>query len=211
MWGCLARTGCASVVAVSLSSVAAAQAPVRTPSVTVCLVLSPKLAIEPQVAKSVLSEVQTIWQVLGVTIRSGDQPDDGCARIIVVEADHEALPENASHEDALGWVPFAAGHARQLVFLRVSRARLMIAGVITGVNPDGLKNLMLAKLLGRIAAHELGHVLLNSPTHSDSGLMRAHYRANDVLRVHVNTYTLNTAERMRLFTNIATGSRIAIR
>ena len=30
---------------------------------------------------------------------------------------------------ALGWVPFAAGQARQLVFLRVSRARLLIAGV----------------------------------------------------------------------------------
>ena len=41
--------------------------------------------------------------------------------------------------------------------------------------------------------------------------MRAHYRANDVLRVHANTYTLSTVERTRLFTNMAAGSRIAIR
>ena len=211
MWERLARAGCASVAAMSLSSVAAAQTPVQTPSVTVCLVLAPKLAIESPVAKAMLTEVQAIWKALGVVIRPGEQSDGSCARLIVVKADHEALPEDASHEDALGWVPFAAGQARQLVFLRVSRARLLIAGVLTGVNPDGLKNLMLAKLLGRIVAHELGHVLLNSQTHADSGLMRAHYRANDVLRVHASTYTLNTAERARLFTNLAAGSRLAIR
>ena len=39
---------------------------------------------------------------------------------------------------------------------------------------------MLGKLLGRIVAHELGHVLLNSPSHADSGLMRALYQAGDV-------------------------------
>ena len=43
-----------------------------------------------------------------------------------------------------------------VVFLRVSRARLMVAGVITGVNPAGLTKLMLAKLLGRAVAHESG-------------------------------------------------------
>jgi hypothetical protein len=154
-------------------------------------------------------EVQTIWKVLGVDIRQVEQADDSCSRIIVVKADHEALPEDVSHDEALGWVPFAAGQARQLVFLRVNRARLMIAGVITGVNPDGLKNLMLAKLLARITAHEIGHVLLNSPAHAESGLMRARYQASDVLRVQASAYTLNVAERARLFTLMAARSRIA--
>ena len=209
MWECLVKAGCASVAAVSLSGVAAAQTPVQAPSMTVCLVLSPKLAIAPGVAKMVRSEVQTIWKVLGAEIRSVEHADDRCTRIVVVKADHEALPEDLSHEDALGWVPFAGGHARQLVFLRVSRARSMIAGAITGVNPDGLKDLMFAKLLGRTVAHELGHVLLDSPGHADSGLMRAHYRANDVLRVRASAYTLNAEERARLFTLMAARARIA--
>ena len=108
MWERLAGVGCALIVAMPSSSIAAAQAPVRAPSVIVCLVLSSKLAIEPLVAKTVLSEVQTIWKVLGVIIRAVDQPDDSCARIIVVKADHEALAEDLSNDDALGWVPFAA-------------------------------------------------------------------------------------------------------
>ena len=207
MWERLGKTCCASVVAVSLSGVAAAQTPAQTPSVIVCLVLSPKLAIEPRVAKIVLSEVQAIWKALGADIRSVEIDDDKCARLIVVKADHEARPEDLSREDALGWVPFAAGNARQLVFLRMSRARMFSASVITGTNPDGFKDLLLARLLGRIVAHELGHVLLNSPRHTDSGLMRALYRANDILRVRASTYTLDAAERARLFTLMA-GPRI---
>jgi hypothetical protein len=182
-----------------------------TAPVIVCLMLSPKLAIEPHVARIALSEVQTIWKDLGADIRSIEEADDRCARIVVVKSEYEALPEDLSRDDALGWVPFAAGNARQLVFLRVSRARRMIAEVITGVNPDGLKNLMLAKLLGRTIAHELGHVLLNSQTHAASGLMRAQYRASDVVRVRTSTYTLNAAERARLFTVMAAGSRLAAR
>ena len=211
MWERLAPAGCAALVGISMSVAVAAHTPGPTPSVIVCLVLSPKLEIEPLVAKRLLSEVQTIWTVLGADIRSVERADDTCARIVVVKADREALPEDVSHDDAIGWVPFAAAHARQLVFLRVSRARLMVAGVVTGVNPDGLKNLMLATLLGRTVAHELGHVLLNSSSHSDSGLMRAHYRANDVLRVQASAYTLNAAERGRLFTRLAGGSRVAVR
>jgi hypothetical protein len=211
MWERLGIVGCAALVAVSMPDVSAAQAPGQTPSTIVCLVLSPKLALERLVVERLVLEVQTIWKVLGADIRSVEVPDDSCARIVVVKADREALPENISRDDAIGWVPFAAGQARQLLFLRVSRARLMVAGVITGVNPEGLTNLMLAKLLGRAVAHELGHVLLNSSTHADSGLMRARYQANDVLRVQSSAYTLNSAERARLITHLAIGSLVAVR
>lgn len=211
MWERLAKAGCASVVAMSLSGVAAAQTPVQAPTMKVCLVLSPKLAIESRVAPTVLSEIQIIWKVLGAEVRAVNRSDDNCTRIIAVKADHEALPQDLSREDALAWVPFAAGNARQLMFLRVSRARLFVAGILTGPQPDAFRELMLGRLLGRMVAHELGHVLLNSQTHADSGLMRAHYRANDVLRLNVSAYTLNPAERTRLFTNLAAGSRVAIR
>lgn len=211
MWERLAIVGCAALMGVSQPVVAAAQPPGQTPSTMVCLVLSARLALEPMVARRLVLEVQTIWNVLGADIRSVDVPDDSCDRIVVVKADREARLEDLSHDGAIGWVPFAAGHARQLLFLRVGRARLMVEGVVTGVNPEGLTNLMLAKLLGRTVAHELGHVLLNSSSHADSGLMRARYRANDVLRVQTSAYTLDAAERARLFTRMASGSRLAVR
>lgn len=211
MWERLVTAGCAALIISVSSVVAAAHTPEQTPSVIVCLELSPKLGLEPAVAKRLMLEVHTIWKVLGAEIRAVASFDESCARIVVVKAESEALPEDMSHEDAIGWVPFAAGHARQLLFLRVTRARLMVDGVITGVNPEGLTNLMLAKLLGRTVAHELGHVLLNSSSHADSGLMRARYRANDVLRVQASAYTLNAAERALLFTRMASGSRVAVR
>jgi len=209
MWERLGKACSASVVALSLSGAAAAQTPAPPPAADVCLVLSPKLALEPRVARLVLSEMQTIWKVLGAALRWVERVDDKCTRLIVVKADHEAFAEDLSDDDALAWVPFAAGHARQLVFLRVSRARLLLAGVITGTNPDAFKDQMLARFLGRIVAHELGHVLLNSQQHAESGLMRAQYQASDVLRVRASTYTLDAAERARLFTLMAAGARIA--
>src|SRR5690242_19224179 len=117
MWERLAKVGCAALVGVSVPVGAAAQPPGQTPSTIVCLVLSPKLALEPIVAERLVLEVQAIWKVLAAEIRSVEAPDDSCARIVVVKADREALPEDMSHEDAIGWVPFAAGHARQLLFL----------------------------------------------------------------------------------------------
>lgn len=211
MWESLVKAGCAALIGVSVPVVAAAQTPDQRPLVIVCLALSAKLALEPLVAERLLMEVQTIWKVLGADIRSLEHSDDSCARIVVIKADREALPEDVAHQNALGWVPFAAGHARQLLFLRASRARMMVAAVLTGVNPDALTKLMLARLLGRTVAHELGHVLLDSSSHADSGLMRAHYRADDVLRLRPSAYTLDAAERARLFTHMAGGSRVAVR
>jgi hypothetical protein len=205
------KAGYAALIGVSMSIGAAAQTLDRTPLVIVCLKLSQELALDSLVAKGLLTEVQTIWKALGADIRSVKDSDDGCARIVVVKADREALPEEASRADAIGWVPFAAGHARQLMFLRVSRARLMVALGVTGVSQDALKNLILAKLLGRTVAHELGHVLLNSSSHSASGLMRANYGVNDVLRLGASAYSLSADERARLFARMPSGSRVALR
>jgi hypothetical protein len=49
---------------------------------------------------------------------------------------------------------------------------MLIDAFSPGIRPRGLTDLLLAKLLGRTLAHELGHVLLNSLAHERSGLMR---------------------------------------
>jgi len=57
---------------------------------------------------------------------------------------------------------------------------------------------LIAKLVGRSLAHELGHVLLNSTDHASSGLMRASYRAADVLREPPSAYTFDDEQREQL-------------
>ena len=110
------------------------------------------------------------------------------------------MPEDASSETALGWVPFVEGRARQLVYLRVSRARTMIYAVSPGKRPGGMTDLLVAKLLGRSLAHELGHVLLNSRDHDTTGLMRARLScagraARPALRVRARRATARSTLR----------------
>lgn len=210
MWGPLAGSAVTVVLALTMAGTAGAQ-PIQTSMLAVCLVLSPQLVLDARSVGAVMAELRIIWAPLGVATSRVDQPDETCQRVIVVKADHEARPEDVSRQTALGWVPFVTGRARQLVFLRAARARLMIDGLSPGTRPEGLTDLLHAKLLGRSLAHELGHILLNSPDHERSGLMRAHYRAADVLRMSASSYTLNPPQRARLFTEISASARRANR
>ena len=198
MRGRLASAVSACVMVLAASGAAAAQPPVQSPKLVVCLVLSQKLAISVRVATVLLAESSAIWAPHGVGLRWADSSHERCDRLISVKGDQEALPEDATRERALGWVPFVEGRARQLVFLRAGRARTLIDAFSPGTRPEALTELLFAKLLGRSLGHELGHVLLNSRQHEASGLMRARYRERDVLSVPTSAYTLNAAERARL-------------
>ena len=207
----LASATFACVMALAVSGSAAAQTPVPPPELAVCLVLSHKLAISVRAAAVVLREANAIWTPHGVGVRWAEPSDDSCDRLISVKGDQEALAEDATSESALGWVPFVEGRARQLVFLRVGRARTLIGALSPGTRPEALTELLVARLLGRSLGHELGHVLLNSRHHEASGLMRERYREREVLSVPTAAYTLNAVERARLFAHLAGGPRLATR
>ena len=192
-------------------TIAAAQPPDPPPALSVCLTLSHVVAVAARRETAVLQEVDAIWRPMGVAVRLGRRSDNPCDRLIAVRSDLEAVPEDASVETALGWVPFVEGRARQLVYLRVSRARTMIYAVSPGKRSGGMTDLLVAKLLGRSLAHELGHVLLNSRDHDTTGLMRSLYRAQDVLRDPPDAYTLDAQQRARLFAKHDTDTHLARR
>jgi hypothetical protein len=56
-----------------------------------------------------------------------------------------------------------------------------------------------ARLLGTVAAHEIGHLLLGSRSHSATGLMSAHWREEELRRVSMGglRFTSEQASRMR--------------
>ena len=211
MRGRLASAIGACVMVVAGAEGTAAQAPLQPPRLEVCLVFSQQLPLDPRGAAVVLGEATAIWTPLGVGLRRAEPSDDSCDRLISVKGDHEARPEDATSESAIGWVPFVKGRARQLLFLRVGRARTLIDALSPGTRPEALTELLAARLLGRILGHELGHVLLNSRAHEVAGLMRARFRERDVLTVATAAYTLNAAERARLFARMAADPRVASR
>jgi len=198
-------------VMLAVVNIAAAQPPGPPPALTVCLAMSHSVAAAARREGVVLEEVEAIWRPMGVAVRLGGRTDAPCDRLIAVRLDLEATPEDASNEAALGWVPFVGGNARQLVYLRVSRARTMLYAVSPGKRPGGMTDLLVAKLLGRTLAHELGHVLLNSRDHDTTGLMRSRYHAQDVLRDPPADYTLDAEQRARLVPNHTNDTRLARR
>ena len=201
----------AGVMSAGVTLAAAAQPPGPPPALSVCLTMSHAVAAAARREGAVLEEVEAIWRPMGVAVRLGRRSDNPCDRLIAVRSDLEAVPEDASSETALGWVPFVEGRARQLVYLRVSRARTMIYALSPSKRPGGMTDLLVAKLLGRSLAHELGHVLLNSRDHDTTGLMRSLYRAQDVLRDPPEAYTLDAPQRARLFANHPNDTRLARR
>src|SRR5688572_26205225 len=131
MRGGLASAAGACVMIVVASGAAAAQSAGPSPQLAVCLSLSQKVSISPRGTAVVLAESNAIWMPHGVAIRWTEQSGGRCDRLIAVKADQEALAEDASSEAALGWVPFVEGRARQLVFLRVDRSRILVDALST--------------------------------------------------------------------------------
>ena len=210
MRGRWAGATCACAIALATSGAAAGQRAAEPSELAVCLVFSPTLSASVRAAV-LTAESAAVWSPLGVRLRRVEGSDDGCDRLISVKAAQEARPEDASSETALGWVPFVEGRARQLVFLRVGRARTLIDALSPGTRPEALTDLLTARLLGRSLGHELGHILLNSRRHTRSGLMRARYRDRDVLSVPTSAYTLDAVERARLAVRLSGEPRLAVR
>ena len=205
--------GCSAVITVAMSLTGLAQQPESKPVLTVCLTLSEGLAIDAPLKGAILSEVRRVWEPEGVVV--GERVDDTpCDRPILVKSDREARQEDGGGETSIAWVTFVAGRARQVVFVRMGRARMLIdafSPVSSGKRPLALTDQLLSKLLGRSLAHELGHVLLNSLRHERSGLMRPRYGANDVLRDMQSGYNLNAEQRKRLLDLTTNAARITAR
>jgi len=180
-------------------------------ALTVCLSLSQALGMASPMQAAVLREINAIWQPNDVTTIT---PDDGtatCDRRIVVRSDAEVLPEDHMISTALAWVPFVGTYPRQLIFLRLDRVRTLVGSLSPGDWATGIRDQLAAKLAGRVLAHELGHILLNSRGHEPSGLMRERYQARDVLRAGPSAYALSAPLRAQLFSGSRSDATAAVR
>ena len=168
-------------------------------ALTVCLSLSQALGMAFPMQAAVLREINAIWQPYGVTTTTSDIGTAACNRRIAIKSDTEVLPEDHSTGAALAWVPFVGTYPRQLIFLRLDRVRTLVGSLSPGDWATGIREQLAAKLAGRVLAHELGHILLNSRGHEPSGLMRERYQARDVLNAGRSAYSLSPPLRAQLF------------
>jgi hypothetical protein len=135
----------------------------------------------------ILEEVRRIWRPY-VDVDFTDASGAGAEyddRLTLVVTDR---PRTASHADtdALGWVDFrGAGRPVDTITVSLDVARKMMSETHWGSRlitefPPRFQRTFITQVVGRSAAHELGHYLLRSPAHTSKGLMRARIMASEI-------------------------------
>jgi hypothetical protein len=133
----------------------------------------------PRFLAAAIEEAADIWAAYGVKIQSPGTHDaghEGAVRLVV-----KVAPSANKHAQAgaLGSIAFTGDAPEPTIELYPAAASALIAAVAFNRREDGwpaaAQDRILARVLGRALAHEVGHFLLRSKTHSTQGLMRAEH------------------------------------
>ena len=185
------------VHAAAASATVDAMARAPGPPCTVRLALSLELDLSPRAVDLMRAEIDRIWQPYGVAIGweapalSGSKQQ---LRLTIADAELDR-PQQSAARAALAWIWFATPtRPGNEIHVSVDAARKLVAGVRVGGRSvsawPGMRETLLARALGRIIAHEVGHFLLVSPQHAEDGLMRAIFRPDDLLTFRARDYSL---------------------
>lgn len=163
----------------------------------------------PPASKRVLvSEAASIWEDEGIRLRwlSGAEAREGATlRVLVMPrtvgapADGEPWPvgELLRFEDSRAIAIASLSGALRVVD---ESERFRLLGL------PALREYRLGLVLGRAVAHEIGHFLLQSNTHADTGLMRASIGAQEFADPRGGSFQLDAQGQANL-ASLATGSR----
>jgi hypothetical protein len=110
-------------------------------------------------------------------------------RIITVHVTDNPPDGTPIPPGALGAVPVVAGRMRQVIYVSPSAVKRLMATAHI-LPSDGLFADLYARTVGRVVAHELGHLLLRSVAHRPTGLMRNAFVARDVVSGDVSRFAL---------------------
>lgn len=134
-------------------------------------------------------EAAAIWQPYGVAVTWIDaEPEcrsDAPAWLAPVDYLLHLAADTADHA-ALGAVRFRNGgpdDTIQLLYRPVYRMvnESAIGGWPVRNLPAPMRSRILSRALGRVLAHEIGHVLLDFPAHDRTGLMRPAFLPDDLV------------------------------
>jgi hypothetical protein len=173
------------------------------PNITLTLAIGASADVSREIQEAALIEAATIWAPYGVTISVLAASNHIIVPDVVVVAAPNRGTREVSHAQA--WVPLAREHTPLPVAYVRYRGLLDLVGD-THVNKPflaypGLLDQLLARALGRVIAHELGHILLQSVEH-DVGLMRPAQAGRDLLSPDLATFWLSAPDLARLRGNI---------
>jgi hypothetical protein len=144
------------------------------------------LPMRSRIEASATAEVAGIWAAHGVDVHASSENDEernGAVRLAVVLADQ---PSTHLAAGALGSILFVDGMPRPTIVMYLNAIDALVSSAtVMGLNDRQLttefRDSIVGRVLGRVLAHEIGHYLLRSQTHSREGLMRALQAARDLV------------------------------
>ena len=150
---------------------------------------------------TVQEEATRIWIRHGIDLTWKQPVPATCTTIVSIVFDERELLKLAGgmRDAALARTVFAG--RSQTIYVSVLRAFEMLSQMNQRhrvLSSGGARDFNGGTLLGRVVAHELGHVLLTTTDHSKKGLMRPVFGLQDVLSTDEETTALSAIETTRL-------------
>ena len=148
---------------------------------------------------AMMTECRRIWRAEHVEV-VGERDTSSADVTIPLISDHRRLRHyDSSSARAFGLTVFR-GRARQIL-ISAPRARQAARQdplfALSGSTGLELQSIM-GHILGRVVAHEVGHVLLLKAEHGTVGLMRPHMDVRELLRGDETQFALTPQERALL-------------
>jgi len=174
---------------------AGADAPVRcgVPAARFCVwIVDDEEAVPASWRTSMRAEMNRIWSRYGVELHWMAKLPAGestANMIVLLNATRERAP--------LGRVARVGDFFRRQIVVSDTGIRDLLRAACVDRDHPAWDNIY-ARVFARVVSHELGHLLLNSVTHSPTGLMRATFVAADVRNSDDERFSLSSDEVARL-------------
>ena len=156
------------------------------------------------ISRPALEETAAIWAPYGVAIAAPEQPAP-CPVPDVLDVLLTVHIEDTVVGSGVWAAPFASIQFLDGVpetTIRLHYENLVRLGLQTGAHevqwPRSARERVLARMIGRVLAHEVGHWLLRTRCHSATGLMRAVQQATELAEPGRAGFRLDPRDIVRL-------------
>lgn len=137
--------------------------------------------------ETIRDQLTRIWKPERVVITLVDAPvPAGTLRLVLTGTAIQVTPATRNLCD-LGAILFLDGVPQPELRVSVTAAREFVRQARPDW-PPAIRTLVSARVIGRVAAHELGHYLLGVSGHRRTGLMRARFDGADLLGPHLGAF-----------------------
>ena len=154
-------------------------------------------SLPPELEKTVVDEAARVWAPYGVMLDVAPAPPGALTLLVSVED----RPGRGVNAHALGSIEFHDAVPDPVISLYASTAAEFLTEAATAETkhwPAAYRDRILARVLGRALAHELGHYLLRTRDHSARGLMRANQSIVDLMNAYDKRLLLSADQETAL-------------